>query len=175
MDTKTKLISAAETLFDRHGFTATGMDRLTQAAGMSSRTLYKHAGSKTALIAAVLKERHRRFQQRLDVDNVEALFNELEEWVRTEGARGCLFLRAHGETGGDTAEITDAVLAHKATLYEKIQEIVFIETGSKRHSELAEQILVLYEGATAAAVYRGAEAIASARAAASALIQQARS
>ena len=43
MDTKTKLISAAELLFDRHGFTATGMDKLTQAAGMSSRTLLRVA------------------------------------------------------------------------------------------------------------------------------------
>ena len=56
MDTKNKLISAAGSLFSRHGFNATGMDRLTQAAGMSSRTLYKHAGSKTALIVRVLEE-----------------------------------------------------------------------------------------------------------------------
>ena len=67
MDTKTKLISAAEQLFDRHGFTATGMDKLTKAAGMSSRTLYKHAGSKTALITDVLKERHRRFLPLIEV------------------------------------------------------------------------------------------------------------
>lgn len=173
MDTQTKLISAAERLFDRHGFTATGMDRLTKAAGMSSRTLYKHAGSKTALMTAVLTERDRRFLQRMQVDSVDALFNALEEWVRVEGCRGCLFLRAHGETGGDTPEITDTVLAHKAKLYEKIQDIVFIETGGKGHLQLAEQVLILFEGATAATTYRGAQAIASARAAASALIQQA--
>ncbi|WP_339935491.1 TetR/AcrR family transcriptional regulator [Vreelandella glaciei] len=173
MDTKTKLISAAELLFDRHGFTATGMDKLTQAAGMSSRTLYKHAGSKTALINDVLTERHRRFQQCIEVDSVDALFCALEEWVRVEGSRGCLFLRAYGETGGDTPEIADALRAHKAALYEKIQEIVSLET-SGRHPELAEQLLVLFEGATATAVYRGANAITSARIAASALIQQAR-
>lgn len=174
MDTKTKLISAAELLFDRHGFTATGMDKLTQAAGMSSRTLYKHAGSKTALIHDVLTERHRRFQQRIEVDSVDALFCALEEWVRVEGSRGCLFLRAYGETGGDTPEIANAVLAHKASLYEKVQEIVSLETGGNHNPELAEQILILFEGATAAAIYRGAESITSARIAASALIQQAR-
>lgn len=173
MDTQTKLISAAERLFDRHGFTATGMDRLTKAAGMSSRTLYKHAGSKTALMTAVLTERDRRFLQRMQVDSVDALFNALEEWVRVEGCRGCLFLRAHGETGGDTPEITGTVLAHKAKLYEKIQSIVFIETSGKGNPELTEQVLILFEGATAAATYRGTQAIASARAAASALLQQA--
>lgn len=51
MDTHSRLLAAAEQLFDRHGFTPTGMDRLAQAADMSSRTLYKHAGSKNALIA----------------------------------------------------------------------------------------------------------------------------
>ena len=44
-----KLVTASEALFDRHGFTATGMDKLTQGAGISSRTLYKHAGSKNGV------------------------------------------------------------------------------------------------------------------------------
>lgn len=175
MDTKTKLISAAEHLFDRHGFTATGMDRLTQAASMSSRTLYKHAGSKTALITEVLGARHLRFQQSIEVNSVDALFGALEKWVQTEGCRGCLFLRAYGETGGDTLEIAEAVMAHKSRLYEKIQEIIFIEAGGKHNPELAEQILILFEGATATAVYRGTGSITSARIAASVLIQQARS
>lgn len=174
MDTKSKLVSAAEQLFDRHGFTATGMDRLTRSVGMSSRTLYKHAGSKTALITQVLKERHQRFLRRVDVTSIEALFDALEEWVQQESCRGCLFLRAHGETGGDTAEITEVVLSHKACFYRKIEDIVLIETGGKGNSELAEQILVLFEGATAAAVYRGTAAVTAARNAAAALTNLAR-
>lgn len=39
MDQTQKLTTAAEQLFDRHGYMATGMDKLTEAAGMSSRTL----------------------------------------------------------------------------------------------------------------------------------------
>lgn len=175
MDTKTKLISAAELLFDRHGFTATGMDRLTQAANMSSRTLYKHAGSKTALITKVLKERHLRFQQCMEVESVDALFVALETWMQTEGCRGCLFLRAQGETGGDISEIAETILAHKAMFYEKIQDIVSMEIDEKCNPDLAEQILILLEGATATAIYRGVEAVTAARKAAIALIKQARS
>ncbi|RYH00705.1 TetR family transcriptional regulator, partial [Salipiger sp. IMCC34102] len=33
MDMTSKLTAAAERLFDRHGYMATGMDRLTEAAG----------------------------------------------------------------------------------------------------------------------------------------------
>ncbi|MEX2520731.1 MAG: helix-turn-helix domain-containing protein [Paracoccaceae bacterium] len=171
---KRKLLSAAERLFDRHGYTATGMDRLTAAAGMSSRTLYKHAGGKAALMAAVLTERDRRLMQRLEVRSVDAVFAALEDWVRIEGARGCLFLRTQGETGGDTREVSEVVMAHKATFRERIAEIVAVNIGGGGDAELAEQVVVLFEGATAAAVYRGPEAVAAARVAARVLVESAR-
>ncbi|MDP0501937.1 MAG: TetR/AcrR family transcriptional regulator [Verrucomicrobiota bacterium JB022] len=175
MDTHDKIVSAAEQLFYRHGFVATGVDRLTQAAGMSSRTLYKHAGSKTALITAVLAERDRRFLSAVKINSVSALFQALEDWVRVEGSRGCLFLRAYGETGGDIPEIAAAVTAHKAHLHEKIQEILAVELGGADNSELADQILILFEGATAAAVYRGVAAVKTGCRMAEALVEQARS
>lgn len=174
MDIKTKLITAAEQLFDRHGFTATGMDRLTKAAGFSSRTVYKHVGSKAALSALVLSERERRFMQYLDVHSVDALFAALEDWVRDEGSRGCLFLRAYSETGGDTPEIAETVTAHKAAFRSHIANVVEQDVGKTGGDALTDQILVLFEGATAASVYRGPEAIAAARQAAAILIKQVR-
>lgn len=173
MDVTQKLVAAAERLFDRHGFVATGMDRLTEAAGMSSRTLYKHAGSKAELMGVVLTERGRRFMRRLEVDTVDGLFGALEDWVRVEGARGCLFLRASAETGGGTPEIEAAVTAHKEAFARRVGEIVATEKG-RADPLLAEEVLVLFEGATHAAVYRGAKAVAAARAAAATLLAQAR-
>ena len=173
MDRPSKLTAAAEQLFDRHGYTATGMDRLTEAAGMSSRTLYKHAGSKAALMARVLTERDRRFMARLDVRTVDALFSALEDWVRVEGSRGCLFLRARAETGGDTPEIAEAVAAHKAAFHRRVGAVVAMDLG-REDPALALQVLVLFEGATHAAVYRGAEAVSAARAAAAVLLERAR-
>lgn len=174
MDTKAKLLCAAEQLFDQRGFTRTGMDLLAQAADMSSRTLYKHAGSKTALIAAVLNERECRFMRRLDVQRVDALFDALAQWMREEGSRGCLFLRAHGETGGEAVEISDILSAHKARLTERIGQIVKRETQGKGGEELVTQILILVEGATAVAAYQGVDAVESARRAATTLIHRAR-
>ncbi|MBP5856488.1 TetR/AcrR family transcriptional regulator [Marivibrio halodurans] len=175
MTAKAKIITAAEALFDRHGFMATGMDRLTAAAGMSSRTLYKHTGGKAALMADVLGERDRRFMRHLDVRSVDALFVALEDWVRTEGARGCLFLRARGETGGDLPEVAQAVAAHKAAFHKRIDEIVTADLGGHGDPALTEQVLVLVEGATAASVYRGPRAVMAARAAAASLIARTRS
>ncbi|MDT8894418.1 TetR/AcrR family transcriptional regulator [Halomonas sp. I1] len=165
MDIRTRLISTAEQLFDRHGFTATGMDRLTKGAGISSRTLYKHTGSKHGLMAAVLNERGRRFLRQMDVDSVDELFVSLETWLVQEGSRGCLFLRAWGETGGDIPEIAATIMEHKRRLRERVNEIVAAEIGY-RDDELAEEIVILFEGATHTAIYRGTAGVASARRAA---------
>ncbi|MFJ1301691.1 TetR/AcrR family transcriptional regulator [Pseudomonadota bacterium AL_CKDN230030165-1A_HGKHYDSX7] len=173
MDTQTKLLHAAETLFQRKGFGQTGMDDLAQAAEMSSRTLYKHAGSKTALITSVLTERDQRFMALLDVDTVSDVFDTLEQWIRAEGAHGCLFLRAHGETGGATPEIEAAIVSHKNAVADRIRAIVQRELGGRGHKTLAEQIVILFEGATATAIYRGPHAIAAARRAAAVLMAHA--
>lgn len=174
MDTTTKLIAAAERLFDRHGYTATGMDRLTEAAGLSSRTLYKRAGSKAQLMARVLSERDRRFMAMIDVDSVDALFAALEDWIRAHGTRGCLFLRSRAETGGDTLKIAEAVAAHKAAFQHRVRDVVATDLGHDDDPMLAEQVLVLLEGATHAAVYRGVESVSAARAAAAILMDRAR-
>jgi len=175
MDRMTRLADTAEQVFDRHGDTASGMDRLTEAAGMSSRTLYKHAGSKAQLMATVLARRDRRFLQQLEVQSVDALFAALEDWIEAEGARGCLFLRTRAETGGDTPEIAEAVAAHKAAFQKRIAGIVAADLGNGGDPVLAEQVLVLFEGATHAAVYRGAEVVTAARTAAAVLVDRARS
>lgn len=53
MTTRDRIIEAAEDVFDRRGFAGTGIDQITDAAGVSSRTLHKHLSSKTGLIAFV--------------------------------------------------------------------------------------------------------------------------
>ena len=176
MKTKTKLLTSAERLFDQQGFMATSMDQLTEAAQMSSRTLYKHTGGKTELVKTVLVARDERFMQIIDVQSIDDLFDALHTWTRTEGARGCLFLRAYGETGGKTAELNEVILRHKAAFQAQITNIICGELGADHPnlSLLADQILVLIEGATAAAIYRGADAITAAHQAAVTLIAQAK-
>jgi AcrR family transcriptional regulator len=173
MTLKEKIVSSAEHTFDLHGFTATGMDRLTEAAEVSTRTLYKQVGSKNALIVAVLGEREARFFDQFDVHSVHALFGELENWTRAVGAKGCLFLRAQGETGGAVPEISSSVARYRQKLWELIRRVAANDAGAGACDILAEQLLVLFEGAISAASYRGVEAIRSARAAAAVLVDQA--
>ncbi|NNC23867.1 TetR/AcrR family transcriptional regulator [Salinisphaera sp. USBA-960] len=162
MDIDAQLLATAERLFDRDGFNATGMGRVIQETGLSSRTVYKHATSKSALMAMVLSERQRRFFEHLDARSTDALFASLTIWVEQEGARGCLFFRAHAETGGNTPVIERAVTAYHSYLHARIAELVALETGAT-HDDLTDQMLALFEGATTAATYRGIAVIEAAR------------
>ena len=167
--TRSAIIADAERVFDRHGFAASGMDRLTETANVSSRTLYKHLGSKNGLITAVLEARCERFFATFQVNTIDALFGALGSWTEAEGARGCLFLRAEGEDLGQNGEVTSAVTAYRTRLRDLIRDIVTTETGED-DDFLTEQILILFEGATSAASYRGQKAILAARSAAAVLI-----
>lgn len=91
-----------------------------------------------------------------------------------EGARGCLFLRAQGELGSAVSEVTEAVLAYKARFAETVAQILTRQLGANANAELVDQVVILIEGATAAASYRGLDAVASARKAASLLVERAR-
>lgn len=167
--TRERIITSTEPVFDEHGFAGIGVDRLTEAAGVSSRTLYKHMGSKTGLIAAVLDARRERFRRGFAVSTVDELFDALADWVRSEGARGCLFLRALGEDGRDVPEVERAVSEYRDLLRRVLSSIVEQETGAADEL-LAEQLLVVFEGATSAASYRGPRAVEAARSVARSLL-----
>lgn len=158
-----RIIAAAEPVFDRHGFAGTGVDRLTAAASVSSRTLYKHLGSKTGVIVAVLGARCGRFERVFDVNSIEQLFDSLGSWFETEGSRGCLFLRAMGEGGEFVPEVAETVQRYRETLHGTVARVIEHETGGADEL-LIEQLLVLIEGAAAAASYRGERAVRAARA-----------
>lgn len=161
------IFEAAERALYRQGFSRTGMDDLAASARVSSRTLYKHTGSRAELIASVLARRHARFFAP-KVETVGGLFDALEAWTVAEEARGCLFLRAYAETGSDARAVQDRLAEHKEALRKRIEELVDAAIGPA--PELALQIQVLFEGATWTAMYRGIDAVRAAKAAALALL-----
>ncbi|MGJ0185023.1 TetR/AcrR family transcriptional regulator [Corynebacterium glyciniphilum] len=167
--TQADIVAAAESVFDAHGFAATGMDRLTQAAGVSSRTLYKHVGSKTGLMVAVLRARMERFFTECSGNSVDELFFGLQRWMDTEGARGCLFLRALGETGDEQGEVSSVVAEYRNGLRALIMRAVASEIRQEDEA-VALQILVIFEGVTSTASYLGNAAVAAGREAAAAAI-----
>ncbi|MBW5484032.1 TetR/AcrR family transcriptional regulator [Streptomyces bambusae] len=146
-EARTRLLDAAEELFYAEGIQAVGMDRIRERSGVPLKRLYRLFPAKDALVAGYLERRDRRWLASLRdaatgaPDPVAAVFDWLAEWFAEPGFRGCAFLNAAGELGAGAPAV---VQRHKAELRSLLAELA----GS---AELAEDLLILVEGATAVA------------------------
>jgi AcrR family transcriptional regulator len=150
-----EIIAGAARTFEDEGFRGVGVDRLLAPSGTSTRTLYKHFGSRDALVVAVLEARHRAFMERLaakrdKADPVGSLFQTLRAWLEERGARGCMLLRARGEYSAASEEIVALVRGQKDAFRREIATRVECALG-RGDAALSVQLWLLFEGATAAA------------------------
>ncbi|MFE7095244.1 TetR/AcrR family transcriptional regulator [Streptomyces erythrochromogenes] len=171
-EARTRLLDAAEELFYRHGIQAVGMDRIRTASGVPLKRLYRLYPAKESLVTAYLERRDRRWTADLRkavtgaTEPVPTVFDWLARWFSEPDFRGCAFLNAYGELGAAAPEV---VRLHKAELHTLLAEIV--PAGAP--SALADQLLIMVEGATAvAALSPGPEPALRAREVAEALLRQ---
>jgi len=177
MDKKTEMAAAAAQLFAREGLRGIGVDHIGASVGASTRTLYKHFGSRDGLVIAALESRHAAFMAVLhredgEVGTVESLFDTLEQWSAEFGASGCLLLRAGNEYRGANDDVVALVRGQKAAFFKEIARRVKHALG---HDDplLSSQIWILFEGATAIASLDNTAVIGAARAAAASLMAHA--
>lgn len=157
---KDELLEKALKIFNRHGYTATGMDRLTAETGISKTTMYKYFGSKEDLILAVLKLRDERFYDWLfglvdartdkTVPTAVALFDALDTWFGSPDFNGCMFVKAAAEFLSPEDPIRLQAAHHKHRILHRLEEDLRSSHGEQARA-LAVQILFLKEGATLAA------------------------
>jgi AcrR family transcriptional regulator len=177
-----RLLDAAESLYYARGIQAVGIDEVRSAAGVSLTRLYQLFPSKQHLVAAYLRRRDRRWRASLahyvnerehDADPRErllAVFNWLEDWFREPDFRGCAFINAFGELGTGSDLVVDAVREHKALFRQYLVELAGDLTDADP-TAIADQLLLLAEGATTTAAITGSpHAARAARAAAAALL-----
>ncbi|MCX4527792.1 MULTISPECIES: TetR/AcrR family transcriptional regulator [unclassified Streptomyces] len=151
-EARTRLLDAAEALFYAEGVQAVGMDRIRNESGVPLKRLYRLFPAKEALVTAYLERRDRRWTASLReavagaADPVAAVFDWLGRWFSEPDFRGCAFLNAYGELGAGPAGVLDVVRRHKTELRALLGELV----GPDREA-LADQLLLLAEGATAVA------------------------
>ena len=175
------LIDAALALFNRHGYHATGVDRIMAETGISKTTLYRHFESKEDLIVAVLakademaRDELRAFVEKASNDPLERLlatFGQLDVWLTEDAFKGCPFIAAASEYGDTTGPVFQQARLHKRLTLAYVEELVRAARlpDPKR---LAIEIVLLQEGAIAYAQALGPDGVAArARAAAERLIQ----
>jgi len=159
------LIDVAADLFNRCGYHGVGVDRVIAEAGIAKTTLYRHFKSKEELIVAVLRRTDEQFRtdMRASVDKAAsepnrkllATFDFLERWFRQKTFFGCPFMSAAGEYSERSSPVFREVESHKRLLLAYFEELARA-ARLKNPKNVADQIGLLHEGATAVAHISGA-------------------
>ena len=179
-----RVLARAGDLFYAEGITATGVDRVSAVAGVSKRTLYKHFGSKEALVAACLLARDAPIRAAFTasaeertsdpLDRLKALFEVLMVWRGRDDFRGCPFINAAAELPDPELPARDVARHHKQELRHWIRQQADAG-GIVDPDTLSWQLMTLFDGAIAQRLVLGAEAPAEpVLAAATALVAAAR-
>jgi AcrR family transcriptional regulator len=173
-----RLLDAADELFYAEGIHTVGIDRVIERAGVAKASLYSCFGSKDELIRAYLENRHEIRRRRLlaglerydnPTDRLLGVFDVLAEMAVDAGFRGCAFYNASAESapGGVVDEVSTANRAWTRGLFTELAR----DAGAHDPALLTEQLMVLYDGATAGArMDRRAAAAVTARGVAAALV-----
>ncbi len=174
---KDRILEAADGLFYGQGIQAVGVDAVAAEAGISKRTLYKHYPSKDELVAAYLVRRTRQAitAEGSPVEQILGLFDGLAKWFGSKRFRGCAFVNAVAELSGEREHPAIGVAAeHKARRLAYVRDLLD-GLGAPEPAQLAEQLMVLFEGAVAVSMVRGGDpqVAHSAREAARVLLQHA--
>jgi AcrR family transcriptional regulator len=179
-----RLVDAAGELFYRNGIGAVGVDLVSKAAGVSKRTLYQQFGSKDELVAASLDHAG---QEILGIylpsantgagdaaagtprEQILATFDALRGWSASAEFRGCPFINTATEIADPRHPARRVARDYKLRMRE------FFATQAQRGrardpQELADQLLIVFDGAIVQAVMDTARSAGAARRAAEALL-----
>jgi AcrR family transcriptional regulator len=163
IDTRKKLLDATERLIYAGGIHATGMDLIVKSSGVARKTIYRYFPNKDELVAEALRMRDVRWMRwfidgsrRADTPAGRLLetFAMLEQWFFTPDFRGCAFINAAGEIGDLSNPIREVATQHKVNLRAYLLQLAE-EYGADDPGELAEEFLILIDGAITLALVMG--------------------
>jgi AcrR family transcriptional regulator len=161
---------AAKTLFYRQGIRATGVEEVCRVAGTTKMSLYRAFPSKDALVEAILREDCEAAECAYGAALAEAVpprdrplayIRAAAALLRQPGFRGCPMGLAIAEFPDPEHPARKVADAQKRAMRERLQRLC-AEAGAEDADRLGDTLLLLLEGAFAAAPYLGAEAAAAA-------------
>jgi AcrR family transcriptional regulator len=156
-----RIASLAAEQFHEHGITATGVDALSRAAGISKRTLYERFGSKDGLIVAAYdaldEPVFEMFTRGVEAQTgdpraqLEGFFAQLEALVKLPNFRGCPFANAASELADPDHPAHRVVHRHKERLRRWLRSRAKA-AGAKDPELLSRQLMLVFAGVQAQAL-----------------------
>ena len=150
-----RIIATAAELFYAHDAATVGVDRICEVANVSKRTLYKYFPTKEALVSAALAAEAapwgEEFAQVLSDDPVESIkgiFKVLENHAGRDDFYGCPMMNATTELRDSHAPARATAKEFKNKMYVYFEEQV-TRFGGRHPEQLAEQLLLLFDGCNA--------------------------
>jgi len=149
-----RLLDAADELFYRHGMHRVSIDRVIEKAGVPAETLREAFGSADELVRAYLRARHTRLQDalarglpgyRTPRERLVGVFEVQGQSFLEPGFRGCALVTASAEAlPGEVVE--EVVTEYRDWIHNLFFDLAF-EAEATHPEELAEQLVVLFDGA----------------------------
>ncbi|HEX7969950.1 MAG TPA: TetR/AcrR family transcriptional regulator, partial [Stellaceae bacterium] len=161
-----RLLAVASDLFYRQGIRSVGVDEIVAAADVAKMSLYRSFASKDELVGAYLRERDERYWRWWDEvvaphagsprAQLHALFASLASRTTRPGYRGCPFTNAATEFPEPDHPARKIAEANKRELQRRLRALAKA-AGARRPAALADQLVLLFEGAYSTAQTFGAD------------------
>ncbi|MFJ6984782.1 MULTISPECIES: TetR/AcrR family transcriptional regulator [unclassified Streptomyces] len=157
-----RVLEAACELFTRRGINSTGVDLVSEVAGVSKRSLYQRFPSKDHLIAAYLPRATDRFLEAVlpsegdttpPAGRLVAVFDTARRASADPDFRGCPVLNAAAELLDPEHPVRGVALGYKQRMEAYFTELA-AAAGAVDAALLAEQLVVVFDGAMAYAAVR---------------------
>jgi AcrR family transcriptional regulator len=159
---KQRLLQAADELFYNEGIHTVGIDRVIAHAGVAKGSLYYSFTGKDDLVQEYLTHRHGKWAERVTAGieahtdpraRILAVYDVLGTLFAQPDYRGCAFMNATAEAAPDSVE------AQAATTFRAWVQDLFLDLASDAATDadaadpqqLAETLVLLYDGAVATA------------------------
>lgn len=175
---RARLMDAASRLFTRHGTANVGINEVTAEAGVARMTLYNNFPSKEKLTLAVYAEMAQATLARVDAvlaaeksekGRIAALFDHFGRNAHKPSFRGCSFIHASLQEADPHGPLHKVVQAYKKELRRRVLQA--LDARRRNPKLLADQIVILLDGAVTEAYIQGVpEAMTAAKSAALTLL-----
>jgi AcrR family transcriptional regulator len=183
-DARERILEAAYELFSRDGVRAVGIDAIIERSGVARMTLYRHFGSKDALVLAFLERRDERWTRGWLQHDVErratdpgerllAIFDVFDGWFQREDFEGCSFINVLLEIAEPGHELHRASADYLARIRAFVRELA-AEAGASDPDALAHKWHILMKGSIVAAGEGDRQAARRAREVAALVLRDAR-